>query len=312
MRALLLALACLLPAIGCGGGYGITPATEVATSEGYHLIHVPGGEFEHIVMTRGLERLEEHGGVVHVYIEGDGGPWTWGLLDSPSPDPTPQNPLMARLMTIDAAPSIYLGRPCYFGESKKRECRHYFWTHGRYSRPVVRSMRLALERVLPAETRRLAFFGYDGGGALAWLLARDFPEAETVVTLAPKLDIAAWARHAEHPRMAGSINPAREPALSPDVRQIHLFGELDLSVPPRVNERFLDKEIESEADIEFRLVEGVGHDGPWEQTWRDLLAGLRQDLVPPAPALTPAPRPKQQTGQPEMVAPYMLLLEPVE
>src|SRR5689334_2705067 len=66
-----------------------------------------GATFRHRIYRR--EALDpDASGVLHVYIEGDGQPFL-----SPTAvalDPTPREPLMLRLMALDPARSLYLGR----------------------------------------------------------------------------------------------------------------------------------------------------------------------------------------------------------
>ena len=82
---------------------------------------------------------------LHVYLEGDGSPWIrhqWV-----SKDPTPRNPLMLRLMAMDPAPSIYLGRPCYHGFAETPPCTPDMWTDSRYSEAVINSMSKDLNKL---------------------------------------------------------------------------------------------------------------------------------------------------------------------
>jgi hypothetical protein len=72
---------------------------------------------------------------MHVYIEHDGVPW----LDRThvSPDPIVHNPLMLRLMALDAVSAIYSRRPCYDGLATAPNCSFTYWTRARYSEAVV-------------------------------------------------------------------------------------------------------------------------------------------------------------------------------
>jgi hypothetical protein len=83
---------------------------------------------------------------LHVYLEGDGMPWVnhqWVASD-----PTSREPLMLRLMAIDTAPSLYLGRPCYHGYSSTPPCTPGLWTDARYSENVIAGMAQVLNFAL--------------------------------------------------------------------------------------------------------------------------------------------------------------------
>src|SRR6266545_4164343 len=72
---------------------------------------VEGEGFAHVVY-RPAGLRPDGGRVLHIYLDGDGTPWERGR---PAPDPTPRAPLVLRLMALDPAPRVYLGRPCYHG-----------------------------------------------------------------------------------------------------------------------------------------------------------------------------------------------------
>ena len=99
-------------------------------------------------------------------------------------------------MAKDKSPSIYLGRPCYFGLATSPNCTPAVWTHDRYSEKVVASMQAALEKYLQLHPyKHLMFVGYSGGGVLAMLLAARVPNTEKLVTIAANLDTDAWTQY---------------------------------------------------------------------------------------------------------------------
>jgi pimeloyl-ACP methyl ester carboxylesterase len=185
---------------------------------------VRGTQFEHVI----LRPARASSATVHVYLDHDGTPW---LGDTPSADPTPRNDLTLRLMALDAAPSVYVGRPCYVGRTADPGCSPQLWTSARYSEVVVASMTAALERVLSRDRPdRVVWFGYSGGGVLAMLAAPRVRETVAVVTVAANLDTEAWARHHGWPALGASLNPATgAPARA--VYRRHYAGGRDVTVP---------------------------------------------------------------------------------
>jgi len=212
-----------------------SPATRVdrlASQWGLEPAWVEGNGFQHRIYRK---RGQTQNAPIHIYIEHDGLPWR--TETEVSEDPTPRNPLMLRLMALDPASSIYLGRPCYFGTAAAPGCDAQMWTHARYSEQVVRSMLAALRQVLEPE-QDVVFLGHSGGGALAMLLAEQYPRTRAVVTIAGNLDTAAWARKHAYTPLSQSLNPANRRPLGPDIVQRHYLGGADRHVPPAVVSRF--------------------------------------------------------------------------
>jgi len=227
---------------------------------------ITGDGFEHLIYRHGdWDRPHP----VHVYLEGDGLPWV--TRTRIAKDPTPRNPLALRLMAKDPAPSLYLGRPCYYGYAHSPQCLPWLWTHGRYSEAVVRSMAAALRHVIGPDTRRkLILIGYSGGGVLAMLIAARLEQVTRVVTVAADLDIDAWTRHHGYSHLRGSLNPATQPPLPSRVRQIHLAGGRDTRVPLRLSRPVSDRQ----PNAQFVIFTKFDHRCCWEHDWPSILAAL--------------------------------------
>lgn len=171
---------------------------------------------------------------LHVYLEGDGRPWQ--TRTRISLDPTPKRPLALELMAIDRQPSLYLGRPCYFGEAQSPGCSPLLWTSARYSETVVDAMTNALRQIIAEkQVQQLTLIGYSGGGVLAWLLAKRLPEATRLVTVAANLDVAAWTNHHGYSPLSLSLDPALSSPLPERVQHWHLIGTRDTVVPPSLS-----------------------------------------------------------------------------
>jgi len=206
---------------------------------------------------------------MHVYLEGDGSPWRYRTIVMP--DPTPRNPLMLRLMTMDQQPSVYLGRPCYNGTSDDSGCADRLWTSARYSSQVVDSMAAAISvlirRYKPDEIR---LFGHSGGGALALLLASKIPLVSQVVTIAGNLDTDAWTEHHGYTPLFSSINPAKQPMLRPEVNQWHLLGGRDSVIPVQIVKPF----IVSQPAASGFIYGGYDHGCCWVNLWPSVLKAV--------------------------------------
>ncbi len=241
-------------------------ADDLAATHGLvRSVDAGAGGYAHVAYRNRVQA----GATLHVYIDNDGTPWTGRY--SVAADPTPDRALMLELMALDAAPAVYLGRPCYLGLAAAAPCTPHDWTHGRYSARVVDSMAAALRRRLSTQPqRRIAFFGHSGGGTLAVLLAARFPETVAVVTLGANLDIDAWARFHGYTPLHGSVNPMEQAALPPGVIQMHYVGRDDRNVPPSMLRAYRDRH----PGAVVTELPGVDHACCWRGAWAGILREL--------------------------------------
>ena len=206
---------------------------------------------------------------LHVYLDGDGTPWAAGR---PSDDPTPRNTLVLRLMALDKAPAVYVGRPCYHGVTAIGGCSSRFWLEDRYSEDVVTSLAAVINNLLDQGSyQKIAWFGHSGGGTLAVLLASRFQQTVSVVSVAANLDLEAWAAYTWHIDLSGSLNPAHLPTLPRSVFQRHYAGSEDKIVPPP-----LMAKTAAQLGSELIVIKGYNHVCCWEQLWPAVLDELSE------------------------------------
>src|SRR3954452_23247996 len=99
----------LFTALLCAGCAAVAKTDRYALAQGFEKTVVEGSGFRHVVYLN--RRASESGEALNVYIEGDGTPWI--LRRFVAKNPTSADTLMLRLMALDPAPALYLGRPCY-------------------------------------------------------------------------------------------------------------------------------------------------------------------------------------------------------
>ena len=250
-----------------------SPAARVAkfaTQQQFQSSVLSGDGYAHVAY---FKPSSNSSNTLHVYLEHDG--LAWIASEKVSADPTPRHTLMLAAMAQDSSPSLYLGRPCYFGRRHDPGCGPLLWTHGRYSETVVNAMANALTSFLSSfgETK-LVFLGYSGGGALAMLLAERFQQTEAVITVAGNLDIAAWTKRHDYSSLEGSRNPAERAPLPNHVTQIHYVGGRDTNVPPVMIES-----ITSLPKGSVITLPEFDHVCCWQAWWPTLLRNLKSHLV---------------------------------
>lgn len=247
-----------------------TPAVKIeriAEAHGFAKDEVQGNDFHHVVYSH---RISINANVLHVYIEGDGRAWL--NQTTVSRDPTPSNPLMLNLMALDSGPSLYLGRPCYFGLAETKRCSPMYWTNRRFSPEVVKSMKAVLLQMMERfGTRGVVLAGHSGGGVVAMLLAQEIETARVVVTLAGNFDIQEWAAYQGYSPLEGSLNPTDGPLLSPSIRQFHYAGGQDRVVPANMIDEAVKK-----TGGRYVLLEQFDHLCCWEQVWPSILEQLAE------------------------------------
>lgn len=249
-----------------------TPAQRVdalAAQYNFKRTEITSEQYRHVIYTNENWKAR---GALHVYIEGDGRPWLQPNIVSM--DPTPKEPMALRLMALDQSPSLYLGRPCYFGFALTEGCGPLLWTHHRYSETVVASLVQALNRYLEHDynDRTIHLIGYSGGGVLAMLMAERLAQTTAVVTIAANLDIDKWAQRHKYSQMTGSLNPAQRPPLPKRIKQIHLVGGKDRNVSAKVVARVIRRQPKDST----QLIRYENHDHRccWPQVWPEVLRNL--------------------------------------
>jgi len=226
---------------------------------------VSGSAFHHLVYRQ--ERRAGDPSVLHVYIEGDGQAFLTPTKVAARPQS--RNPLMLHLMLLDPAPSLYLGRPCYFGLESDPPCGPVYWTTRRFAPEVVESMAAALRtEASRVKASSIELYGHSGGGTLAILLATRVMGVRRVVTIGPTLDTDAWCSLHGYSPLLESLNPVESPFPTERVRVLHLVGSDDTNTPPS----FVEAAAARAGMIgSVRVIPGFTHNCCWQEIWNAVL-----------------------------------------
>lgn len=263
-------LVLILVSLSLGGC--ATPGTRsdaLARQWGFDVATQSAAGYQLRLYRHGRPRADES---LHVYLDGDGLPWR--TRTRISSDPTPRRPLALELMALDAHPSVYLGRPCYFGQAQAPGCSPWMWTSGRYSERVIATLAAALNALMAEERiHELTLIGYSGGGVIAWLLAERLPEVRCLVTISANLNVAAWTRHHGYSPLHASLDPAQRAPLPARVRHWHLLARRDRQVPPELFGAGHRTDAHRGSELQrarIRVLAG-DHSCCWHRHWSDLL-----------------------------------------
>jgi hypothetical protein len=265
----LLLLAVVL--VGCAGLLQgrLEQAQDIGRRGGLSQRIVEAGGFRLLGFERTAPEAAARGGMLVIYMEGDGRAWIhpW----QPASDPTPTDPVALRLAAKDPArPLLYLARPCQYLPAPG--CAVALWTDERLSPAVVAAFQQAIDDAKQRSGAvRIGLVGYSGGGALAALLAERRDDAVWLVTVAANLDLAAWVRlHGVDP-LTGSLDPAASVARIAALPQVHFVGGDDRIVPESVVASFVAR-LPATAPARLITVPGFDHECCWAEHWPDLLA----------------------------------------
>jgi pimeloyl-ACP methyl ester carboxylesterase len=227
---------------------------------------VEGDGFRHVVFQ---PPDAPRGGVLHIYIEGDGSPEVRPGVAAV--DPTPRRPVLPALMALDPAPRLLLGRPCHHGQAALPPCAPGDWTGGRYAARVADSMAAAARRLLAEGGHAGAvLIGHSGGGVLALLLAARLPEVRAVVAVASVVDTEAWSRHHGQAPLAGSLNPRHAAPGRSGTPELFLAGEADPVSPAAL----VAAAAGHRPAATLRRYPGFDHACCWARAWPEALAWL--------------------------------------
>lgn len=209
---------------------------------------------------------------MRIYIEGDG--LSWMSHSRLSDNPTPINPLAAKLMMIDKSGcKAYFARPCQYTRDEK--CSSEYWSSHRFSPEVIQSYQEALDQLKRAYgIHSFALIGYSGGGAVAALTAAKRDDVSRLITVAGNLDTALWVNLQGLEPLNGSLNPADEAANLEHIPQIHFIGANDTVMPKEIFSSYRGHFLKPNK-IESIECDTCTHNSGWEKAWESFSHELK-------------------------------------
>ncbi len=241
---------------------------------------VPAGPFT----LTAFERMHERHKSANIYIEGDG--FELSLADEDQ-SPTPINPVALHLATRDQSDNVaYIARPCQFTgmADKEAECPSKYWMDSRFSETVISAYNEALNDIRKRyDIEGFNLIGYDGGGAIATILAAQRKDVLSLRTVAGNQDTLAYTTiHGIMP-LSDSLNPADFASKLASMPQTHYIGGQDRLIEPQILESYLQKVGNSNC-VTYDLIQEAEHHEGWVEKWPELLA---QTPMCKGPTVTP-------------------------
>lgn len=265
----------LMASIALGGCLATTPhlmrvetAQRIAAPAWMIKRDIPADPF----LLRAYERIHERGRVAHLYIEGDG-----ARLTSPSEwtnDPTPKNPLALHLASKDKADNVlYLARPCQFTGliDAAADCSSEFSRSKSFAPEVLNAYNIALDDMARRyNLRGFHLIGYDGGAAIASLLAAQRKDILSLRTVAGVIDHTAQSNALGVEPRGESLDPVDSAPRLAHIPQYHFVGGQDELAPPAVLHSYLQA-LPPTRCVRTMLVQEAAHEDGWVEKWPELL-----------------------------------------
>lgn len=213
-----------------------------------------------------------------IYIEGDG--LAWLDASTPSPDPTPLEPVALRLALRDASGSaVYLARPCqYAADTEWRGCEEKYWSSHRFAPEVIEASSLAVSQLKARYgANKVRLVGYSGGGAVAALLAARRDDVTLLITVAGNLDHAAWTSRHRVPPLTGSLNPANAWQALQKIPQRHYIGGRDAIISEEIVRAYAAR-FEENKMPPISLIPEFDHHCCWDNIWPGIVRSQFGDI----------------------------------
>lgn len=231
-------------------------ADSIATNAQFTPKLVKGDKF--LIYT--YQKITDPSKPYEIYIEGDG----YIFYDNP----TPMNPMLIRLATLDSRPNIiYIARPCqYTIENNQGVCNASYWTTKRMSEDSVNAITEVINKVTAGQYVDL--IGFSGGGGIAALVAARDHKVRSIITIAGNLNHKAFNDYHGSIHMTESLNPIDYAQKINKIPQLHLSGSDDKSVPPFIAEEFIKKS--NSPCVHNKTFEGFTHSKGWDSVWKSI------------------------------------------
>lgn len=236
---------------------------DIASQNNFQRQLVKGGDF---TLTT-YQRITDCNLPFVFYIEGDG-----HLADGSinSNNPTPVNPMLLKLATMDKRPNVvYIARPCQYTPLEMNpKCINDYWLDKRMGQEVVNSINDVINTINNGQ--KFSLVGFSGGGGLTILIASQNSNVKDIITIAGNLDTKKFDKHHNNRGyLIHSLNPIDYAKQVNNIPQLHLSGMDDKRVPPFIAELYV-KDSNSSC-VKHKVFPSITHTKGWDKVWVSIL-----------------------------------------
>ncbi|OQY11611.1 MAG: hypothetical protein B6I31_04600 [Desulfobacteraceae bacterium 4572_19] len=258
----------LLLGMICVSCHSMKKVRSDALSEGFKPLAFKAGGFEFSGL---LKNCSNDGGLLSVYIEGDG--FAWKNRYTVSNDPTPRNPITLNLALHDKNPDVfYLPRPCQFTNDCDIKCESRYWTTHRYSEEVIDAMDKAVSYAKQKTcAKTIKLIGFSGGGTVAVLIAARRDDVVKIITVSANLDHVKWTQLHKITPLYGSLNASDFAQKVQGIDQVHFVGGDDDNVSKDVITAYYNRMSENSM-TNIIVIDNFTHSCCWVDRWQQLLS----------------------------------------
>jgi hypothetical protein len=242
----------------------ISDADRILINSPFKKVLVRSGNF---VLTT-YQKISDIDSPYIFYIDGDG--FVRRNIETISENPTPINPIVIRLASLDPRNNIiYLARPCQYTDlSLNSLCRNNkYWTESRMSEEIVEVITNAIKQI--ANNHQISLVGFSGGGGIAILVSPRLKNIKDITTIAGNLDIAEFCKFHNYPAIKDSLNPIDFIGQVRNIPQLHISGGKDKVVPEIITDKFV--KASNSKCVKKMSIESATHGKGWDLIWTELI-----------------------------------------
>lgn len=220
---------------------------------------------------QGYERVHKKFTTAVLYIEGDGVAYSSPSVLSLSSTPT--DPVGLRIAAQDGSENVvYLARPCQYRQKYqgKDECPKVFTTDAKFSEAVIQGYNHALDNIKAYhDVTGFEIVGFDGGAAIATILASQRADIVSLRTIAGNLDTTTTSQINGTLPLTKSYNPVNYASKLANKPQRHFVGKLDKITPAAVYNSYAQALGPTPCNA-VSFIDNADHEHGWVEQWNTL------------------------------------------
>lgn len=243
----------------------IQESQDIAAQNNFQMHFVKGKDF---VLTT-YQRINDRNLPFVFYVEGDG--HISEKYAVASDNPTPVNPMLLKLATIDKRPNVvYIARPCqYTPVEMNPKCKsNQYWVEKRIGQEAVDSINDVINTINNGQ--KFSLVGFSGGGGITVLIAKQNNNVKDIISIGGNLDTREFDEyHNGRGYLTKSLNPINYAKQVSNIPQLHLSGQNDKTVPSFIAENYVKASTSN--CVKHQVIPDATHGKGWDKVWSSIL-----------------------------------------